>query len=83
VTIRKAALQIAAVAAHPDGVQHLSRHRSLKANPGDCGAQPRELGVQAGIARVWQDFTDMETGQRGTSSPTTRPTSSPTLTRKT
>jgi CHASE3 domain sensor protein len=66
VTIRNAALQIAAVALlilmafntylaidHLKGIQATAA-LSLEGS-----------SVQAGIARVWQDFTDMETGQRG------------------
>jgi CHASE3 domain sensor protein len=66
VTIRKAALQIAAVVllilmafnAHL-AIDHLKQIRATAALSLESSA------VQAGIARVWQDFTDMETGQRG------------------
>ena len=65
-TIRKAALQIAAVVlliltafnTYLAG-DHLKRIQATTAHSLESS------GVQAGIARVWQDFTDMETGQRG------------------
>jgi len=65
-TIRKAALQIAAVVlliltafnTYLAG-DHLKRIQATTA------LSLESSGVQAGIARVWQDFTDMETGQRG------------------
>jgi CHASE3 domain sensor protein len=66
VTIRKAALQVAAVVllilmafnAYL-AIDHLKRIRATAALSLESSA------VQAGIARVWQDFTDMESGQRG------------------
>ena len=65
-TIRKAALQIAAVVLLIMmafntylAVDHLKRVQATAA------LSLESSGVQAGIARVWQDFTDMETGQRG------------------
>jgi CHASE3 domain sensor protein len=66
VTIRKAALQIAAVVllilmafnAYL-AIDHLKRIQATAARSLESSS------VQAGIARVWQDFTDMETGQRG------------------
>lgn len=65
-TIRKAALQIAAVALlilmafnTYLAVDHLKRTHAVAA------LRIESSRVQAGIARVWQDFTDMETGQRG------------------
>ncbi len=65
-TIRKAALQIAAVVllilmafnAYL-AIDHLKRIQATAAHSLESSS------VQAGIARVWQDFTDMETGQRG------------------
>lgn len=65
-TIRKAALQVAAVVllilmafnAYL-AIDHLKRIRATAALSLESSA------VQAGIARVWQDFTDMESGQRG------------------
>jgi CHASE3 domain sensor protein len=66
VTIRKAALQIAALALLALiafnaylSIDHLKRTQATAA------LSLESSGVQAGIARVWQDFTDMETGQRG------------------
>jgi CHASE3 domain sensor protein len=66
VTIRKAALQIAAVVllilmafnAYL-AIDHLKRIQATAARSLESSS------VQAAIARVWQDFTDMETGQRG------------------
>lgn len=65
-TIRKAALQIAAVALlllmafntylAVDHLKHLQATAALSLE---------STGVQAGIARVWRDFADLETGQRG------------------
>ena len=65
-TIRKAALQIAAVVllilmafnAYL-AIDHLKRIQATAARSLESSS------VQAAIARVWQDFTDMETGQRG------------------
>jgi methyl-accepting chemotaxis protein WspA len=66
VTIRKAALQIAAVALlilmgfnTYLAIDHLRRIQATAA------LSLESSGVQVGIARVRQDFTDMETGQRG------------------
>jgi CHASE3 domain sensor protein len=66
VTIRKAALQIAAVVLlilmafnTYLAIDHLKRIQATAARSLESSS------VQAGIARVWQDFTDMETGQRG------------------
>jgi CHASE3 domain sensor protein len=66
VTIRKAALQIAAVVLLVLmafntylAIDHLRRIQATAA------LSLESSGVQARIARVWQDFTDMETGQRG------------------
>jgi CHASE3 domain sensor protein len=66
VTIRKAALQIAAVALlilmalnTYLAIDHLKRTQATAA------LSLESAGVQADIARVRQDFTDMETGQRG------------------
>jgi CHASE3 domain sensor protein len=66
VTIRKAALQIAAVLLlilmafnTYLAIDHLKRIQATAA------LSLESSGMQAGIARVWQDFTDMETGQRG------------------
>jgi CHASE3 domain sensor protein len=66
VTIRKVALQIAAVALlilmafnTYLAVDRLKRIQATAALSLESSA------VQADIARVWQDFTDMETGQRG------------------
>ena len=65
-TIRKAALQIAAVALlilmgfnTYLAIDHLRRIQATAA------LSLESSGVQVGIARVRQDFTDMETGQRG------------------
>ena len=65
-TIRKAALQIAAVVLlilmafnTYLAIDHLMRVQATAA------LSLESSGVQADIARVWQDFTDMETGQRG------------------
>ena len=65
-TIRKAALQIAAVVLlilmafnTYLAIDHLERIQATAAR------SLKSSGVQAGISRVWQDFTDMETGQRG------------------
>ncbi|MGB7132847.1 MAG: CHASE3 domain-containing protein, partial [Candidatus Sulfotelmatobacter sp.] len=65
-TIRKAALQIAAVALlilmalnTYLAIDHLKRTQATAALSLESST------VQADIARVWQDFTDMETGQRG------------------
>ncbi|MGC1370527.1 MAG: CHASE3 domain-containing protein [Candidatus Sulfotelmatobacter sp.] len=65
-TIRKAALQIAAVALlilmacnTYLAIDHLKRIEATAA------LSLESSGVQADIARVWQDFTGMETGQRG------------------
>ncbi|HTC57763.1 MAG TPA: CHASE3 domain-containing protein [Candidatus Sulfotelmatobacter sp.] len=65
-TIRKAAFQIAAVALlilmgfnTYLAIDHLRRIQATAA------LSLESSGVQVGIARVWQDFTDMETGQRG------------------
>jgi len=66
VTIRKTALQTAAVAllilmafnAYL-AIDHLRRTQATAA------LSLESSSVQADIARVWQDFTDMETGQRG------------------
>ncbi len=65
-TIRKAALQIAAVLLlilmafnTYLAIDHLKRVQATAA------LSLESSGVQADIARVWQDFTDMETGQRG------------------
>ena len=65
-TIRKTALQTAAVAllilmafnAYL-AIDHLRRTQATAA------LSLESSSVQADIARVWQDFTDMETGQRG------------------
>ena len=65
-TMRKAALQIAAVVllilmafnAYL-AIDHLKQIQATAARSLESSS------VQAGIARVWQDFTDMETGQRG------------------
>jgi CHASE3 domain sensor protein len=66
VTIRKAALQIAAVVLlilmafnTYLAIDHLKRIQATAA------LSLESSGAQAGIARVWQDFADMETGQRG------------------
>jgi CHASE3 domain sensor protein len=66
VTIRKAALQIAAAVLlilmafnTYLAIDHLKRVQATAA------LSLESSGVQAGIARVWQDFIDMETGQRG------------------
>jgi CHASE3 domain sensor protein len=66
VTIRKAALQLAALALLALmafnaylAIEHLRRSQATAA------LSLESSGVQADIARVWQDFTDMETGQRG------------------
>jgi CHASE3 domain sensor protein len=66
VTIRKAVLQIAAVVLlilmafnTYLAVDHLKRIQASAA------LSLESSGVQAGIARVSQDFTDIETGQRG------------------
>ncbi|MGA8213859.1 MAG: CHASE3 domain-containing protein, partial [Candidatus Sulfotelmatobacter sp.] len=64
--MRKAALQIAAVVllilmafnAYL-AIDHLKQIQATAARSLESSS------VQAGIARVWQDFTDMETGQRG------------------
>ena len=65
-TLRKAALQIAALALLALmafnaylAIDHLRRTQNRAALSLESSA------VQADIARVWQDFTDMETGQRG------------------
>jgi CHASE3 domain sensor protein len=66
VTIRKAALQIAAVVllilmafnAYL-AIDHLKQIQATAARSLESSS------AQAAIARVWQDFTDMETGQRG------------------
>lgn len=65
-TIRKAALQLAALALLALmafnaylAIEHLKRSQATTA------LSLESSGVQADIARVWQDFTDMETGQRG------------------
>ncbi len=65
-TIRKAALQIAAVVLlilmafnTYLAIDHLKRIQATAARSLESSS------VQAAIARVWQDFTDMETGQRG------------------
>lgn len=65
-TIRKAALQVAAVvllillACNTYlAIDHLKRMQATAA------LSLESSGVQADIADVWQDFTDMETGQRG------------------
>jgi CHASE3 domain sensor protein len=64
--IRKVALQIAAVALLALmafntylAIDHLKRTQKSAA------LSLESSGVQSNIARVWQDFTDMETGQRG------------------
>ena len=65
-TIRKAALQIAAVVLlilMAFNTYLASDH--LKRIQATAALSLESSGVQAGIARVWQDFTDMETGQRG------------------
>jgi CHASE3 domain sensor protein len=66
VTIRKAALQIAAVVLlilmafnTYLAINHLRRIQATTA------LSLESSSVQAAIARVWQDFTDMETGQHG------------------
>ena len=65
-TIRKAALQIAAMVLlilmafnTYLAIDHLKRIQATAARSLESSS------VQAAIARVWQDFTDMETGQRG------------------
>ena len=65
-TLRKAALQIAALALLALmafnaylAIDHLRRTQNSATLSLESSA------VQADIARVWQDFTDMETGQRG------------------
>ena len=65
-TLRKAALQIAALALLALmafnaylAIDHLKRTQNSAA------LSLESSGVQADIARVWQDFTDIETGQRG------------------
>jgi CHASE3 domain sensor protein len=66
VTIGKAALQIAALALLALivfdaylSIDHLNRIQATAA------LSLESFGVQADIARVWQDFTDMETSQGG------------------
>jgi methyl-accepting chemotaxis protein len=66
VTIRKAALQLAAVVLLVLmafntylAIDHLRRIQATAA------LSLESSSVQVGIARVRQDFTDMETGQRG------------------
>ncbi len=65
-TIRKAALQIAAVVLLIlmafNTYLAIDRLRRIQAN---AALSLESSGVQVGIARVRQDFTDMETGQRG------------------
>jgi CHASE3 domain sensor protein len=64
--IRKAALQIAALAllALMAFNTYLAIHH-LKQTQKSAALSLGSSAVQASIARVWQDLTDMETGQRG------------------
>jgi CHASE3 domain sensor protein len=64
--IRKAALQIAALALLAlIAFNTFLAYDHLKRTHNSAALSLESSGVQASIARVWQDFTDMETGQRG------------------
>ena len=65
-TIRKAAMQIAALAllALIAFNTYLAIHHSKRIQA-TAALSLESSSAQAGLAQVWQDFTDMETGQRG------------------